>query len=225
MGLRLRECENLTMATQASDLISTGIPGALPSHGPFPSTGQGSGYQPPAGLSLPSVQRTPAPGAPSNMPTTSVPEAWTPSGLFPGQTGYTFPQARILSIPVQKLAGTTDIYAASTVIPFPFVVRSCVMWAPASVIGGSSDGVMDVRVGQDTAANATAFGSGVSILYPPAVPRLIYCPLPVTLGELWVPFAEGHQFMLVHAQSLGGATNIQLVCMVGISPLDDFIGA
>lgn len=225
MGLRVREREDLAMATQASDLISTGIPGAPSAHGPFQPTGQGSGYQPPQGFNLPSAQQTPRPGAPQSMPTTAVPEGWTPSGIFTGETGYTFPQARILSIPVQKLAGTTDIYAASTVIPFPFVIRNVFMWAPAAAIGGSSDGVMDVRVGQDTAANATAFGSGVSILYPPAAPRLIYCPLAVTLGELWVPFAEGHQYILVHAQSLAGATNIQLVCMVGISPLDDFIGA
>lgn len=212
------------MATSAESLLHTGLPGSASHSGPFPSTGSGSAYQPPQQLVGPTVLPTPPPGATAMMPTTEIPEAFSQSGIFQGSQGYNFPAARVLSVPVQKLSGTTDIYAASTIIPFPFVIRNLLLWAPAQTIGGGSDGVMDVRVGADPAANATAFGGGQGIFYPAAAPRSIYCPSAVFLGELWIPFAEGHLYILAHASSLVGATNIQCVCVAGISPLDDFIG-
>src|SRR5262249_1146685 len=160
-----------------------------------------------------------------SMPTTEVPHGWSESGLFQGSKGITFPEARIFPIRVHKLSGATDIYAASQLITFPFVLRGALLWVPASPIAASSDGDVDMRIGFDNAANATAFNSGVSIFYPQTQGNSVYCPQQINLGPLWLPWQEGHCYITAHAFSLGGATNVDCVCMAYISPLDDYLGA
>lgn len=212
------------MPTQARDLISTGVPSAR-TRQDFSPTGAGSLYTPPDRLLVPGAVPTPQPGITPSMPTTEIPEAWSPSGIFQGSSGYAFPNPRILAVPIQKLAGATDIYSTSHIITFPFVIRSLMMWVPASTIGASSDGTMEVRVGPDNTQTAAGFATGIPVTYPMAQQRPVYCPIPLSFGELWVPFSEAHMYIQVHAFSLGGATNVQLICLAGITPLDDYLGA
>lgn len=152
-------------------------------------------------------------------PTPGMPVS--PGGNYSGAVPIAPPQARLLPLVVQRLLGQTNFYAASNRVPFPFVLRSALLWAPAATIGASSDGVIDTRVSQDPSLTAANFNFSPSLWYPPSVSRQLWCPTPLYLNDLWIPFPEGNQYLLINALSAAGATNVHCVCVFGITPLAD----
>lgn len=164
------------------------------------------------------------PGSSQRSGSSSSPDFASPGGNYQGSVGFSASAPRILPVLIQRLAGAADFYAASTLIPFPFILRSLYLWAPQTSGLSTSDGTIDPRYGTDNTLTAAAFNQAESLLFSPGIPRSIYCASPVSFAGLWEPFPEGHVYLLAHCASLGGATNIQCVCWAGITPMADIEG-